>query len=332
MNCLSIRFRKKMMQLCFHILKPVFMPLLKYMAFTGIGSDECLRNGFLPVPLHYYQPIPDLPEIEKRGVFSKESKLRGIQFYPEACIAFLKSLSFPFATECQWPNEPSNNPRQFHLHNGCFSFGCAAPLHCMIRNNKPKRIVEIGSGNSSKVISAAIELNARENHETQYTIIDPYSTLTLENLPKSTRIIRNPVESMEMDVFEALTENDILFVDSSHVCKTGSDVNFEILEILPSLSKGVFVHFHDIPMPFEYPKTYFTNPHFRVFWNESYLLQAFLACNREFQIVLPMSYLQKYYLDDLKSLFPNSLKTSFGWVSGSFWIKRIERFPPTQTS
>ena len=117
----------------------------------------------------------------------------------------------------------------------------------------------------------------------------------------------------------------ILFIDSSHVCKMGSDVNFEILEILPSLNTGVYVHFHDINLPYEYPKIYATNPNFRMFWTESYLLQAFLTCNNEYQIVLPMDYLQRHYLDDLKNSFPASTKTEFGWVSGSFWIKRISK-------
>lgn len=305
------------------IFSPLAIPIMKHMAVTGEGTDNCLKHGFLPVPVHFYQPVPDIFELEKRNVWDTISKLRGIRFEPEIYIEFFKQISLKYADECNWPNEQSPDPRQFYLHNENFSYGCAAPLHCIIRHNKPGQIVEIGSGYSSRVIAAAIELNNFENHETRYTVIDPYSRLDVNNFPKNTSIIRQPVELMNLDIFESLEENDILFIDSSHVCKTGSDVNFEILEILPALKKGVLIHFHDVSLPFEYGKVYATNPAFRVFWTEAYLLQAFLICNSDFQIILPMAYLQRHYLDDLKKSFPHSLKTDFGWLSGSFWIKRI---------
>lgn len=305
------------------MLGPFVLPVMKLMAISGEGTDTCLKHGFLPVPVHYYQPIPDISDLEKRKVWDKESKLTGINFEPEKYLGFIKLLAREYSRECNWPNEPSNDPKEFHLHNLNFSYGCATPLHCIIRNYKPKRIIEVGSGNSSKIIAAAIELNSRQNHVTQYTIIDPYSTLEPSNFPKNTNIIRQQVEVMDLAVFESLETNDILFIDSSHVCKIGSDVNFEILEILPRLNKGVLVHFHDIDIPYEYPKIYATNPKFRVFWTESYLLQAFLICNNEFEIMLPMAYLQRNFLEDLKSAFPFSVNTELGWVSGSFWIKRI---------
>ena len=301
----------------------VTIPIMQKMAVTGKSTDKCLQHGFLPVPIQFYQPIPDIEELEKRGVWDKVSSLKGIYFEPGEYLDFIRQLSIEYANECTWPNDPSENPMQFHLHNGCFSYGCAAPLHCIIRHNKPKRIIEIGSGNSSKVINSAIILNSQQGHDTIYTIIDPYSNLDDKNFYPNTIVIRKPVELMDPEFFESLGENDILFIDSSHVCKMGSDVNFEILEVLPSLKKGVYIHFHDVDLPYEYAKIYSTNPAFRVFWTESYLLQAFLACNKDFKIVLPMRYLQSTHGDDLKEFFPESAKTDFGFVSGSFWITRI---------
>lgn len=305
------------------LFSPVFIPIIKIMAITGEGTTNCLKHGFLPVRVHFYQPVPDIYDLERRKVWDRVSRMGGIRFEPENYIQFFTELAQKFADECIWPNEQSLNPKQFHLHNGCFSYGCAASLHCIIRGYKPKRIIEIGSGNSSKIIAAAVERNILEQHETTYTIIDPYSTLDPEDFTEHTDIIREPVELMDLDMFESLEENDILYIDSSHVCKIGSDVNFEILEILPLLKRGVLIHFHDIPLPYEYSKTYATNPNFRVFWTESYLLQAFLICNSDFQIILPMAYVQSHYLEHLQKAFPQSLKTDFGWVSGSFWIKRI---------
>lgn len=309
-----------------YIFSPIIIPIIKYIAVTGRGTDNCLKHGFLPVRVHYYQPIPDILELEKRNVWDLISKKGGVRFEPEKYIKSIKQLAATYADECNWPNEQTSNPKDFHLYNGRFSYGCASTLHCIIRCNKPNNIIEIGSGHSSKIISAAIKLNQIDGYKTNYTIIDPYSKLDKQNFPTNTKIIKRPIELMNLSIFESLEENDILFIDSSHVCKIGSDVNFEILEILPSLNIGVLIHFHDIPFPFEYPKTYSTNPKFRVFWNESYLLQAFLICNSDFQISLPMSYLQKYHLLELEKAFPHSLKTDFSWVSGSFWIKRISKF------
>lgn len=305
------------------VLSPVLIPVIKTMANTGIGTDTCLKHGFLPVKVHYYQPIPNLAELEKRDIWNKVSEMKGIKFEPKKNIEFVKKIAEKYAEECNWPEEPTSDPMQFYLRNNNFSYGCAAPLHCMIREYKPKQIIEVGSGNSSKVIAAALHLNLLENCNAKYTIIDPYSRVDQLKFPENTTILRQPVETINLAIFETLGENDILFIDSSHVCKIGSDVNFEILEILPLLKKGVIIHFHDIELPYEYPKTYSTNPKFRVFWTESYLLQAFLIMNIDFQTIIPMAYLQKAYLEDLKMAFPHSSKTNWGWVSGSFWIKRV---------
>lgn len=307
------------------LFRELAIPIAKKMAATGDSTDKCLEHGFLPVPINFYQPIPDLEEMERRKVWDRVSNLRGITFEPDKYLEFFKLLAHEYAHECDWPNEPTGDPWQFHLHNGCFSYGCAASLHCLIRHNKPRRIIEIGSGNSSKVIAAAIKLNNSENISTSYSIIDPYSTINSNGLPANVELIRKPVEMIDVEFFQSLSENDILFIDSSHVSKIGSDVNFEMLDILPLINKGVFVHFHDIPLPYEYPKHYATNPSFRMFWTEAYLLQAFLSCNSDFNIVLPVDYLQRNHADELKQIFPHSTKTDFGWVSGSFWIKRVAK-------
>jgi hypothetical protein len=135
--------------------------------------------------------------------------------------------------------------------------------------------------------------------------------------------MKQQIETTDISIFKELSANDILFIDSSHVCKIGSDVNFEILEVLPILNPGVFIHFHDIALPYEYPKIYATNPEFRVFWTESYLLQAFLSCNHDFEIVLPVAYIQSVYQSDFRRIFDKGNNAAL-WHSGSFWIKRVK--------
>ena len=315
------RFRKEKKQ---EISQERLIDLIYHMAVTGEGTDECLEKGCLPVPVNFYQPIPDLKQLEERKVWDKVSKLSGINFNPEKYAAFLEQLAGKYAQECSWSEEPTDNPKDFYLNNNCFSYGCASSLHCIIRHHKPKRIIEIGSGNSSKVINAALEYNKKEGQDAQYTIIDPYSEVDLNNFQENTTLIKEPVETLEPELFTKLEENDILFIDSSHVCKIGSDVNFEILEVLPLLNKGVVIHFHDIDLPYEYPKIYATTPSFRMFWTESYILQAFLSCNRDFEIILPMEYMQRNHEDLFRKFFPygNTVKN---WGSGSFWIKRVNQ-------
>jgi hypothetical protein len=290
---------------------------------SGENSDACLEKDFLMVPVHFYQPIPDIKDLERRKVWEGVSKLRGIEFEPLKYLKFLQLLGSKYSKECDWPNEPTSDPDQFFLNNSCFSYGCASALHSMIRECKPQRIIEVGSGFSSQIIRDALLLNKKlDNINGEHIIIDPFCALNLTSLAPNTKILKKKVEETDLSIFKRLKANDILFIDSSHVCKIGSDVNFEILEILPVLKKGVYIHFHDINLPYEYPKAYAINPKFRMFWNESYLLQSFLMFNKDFEIILPMTYIQKVFEKQFRKSFPNGNKAeNFG--SGSFWIKKI---------
>ncbi|MEI6580867.1 MAG: class I SAM-dependent methyltransferase [bacterium] len=295
--------------------------IVKKWADTGENSDKCLKKGFLPVPVHFYHSIPDIKDLEERKVWDKVSPLSGISFEPQKYLNTIKYLGKKYSSECSWPNEPTKDENLFYLNNSSFSYGCAAVLHSIIREFKPKRIFEIGSGNSSKIIYGAIKMNEVSSEEVDYVIIDPFCNIDVDTSYKNTKIYKKKIEDMEIDFFKQLNDRDILFIDSSHMSKIGSDVNFEILEILPILNKGVLVHFHDINLPYEYPKVYATKSNFRVFWNESYLLQSFLTFNNSYEILLPMAYVQREFGDEFRKSFPESNKTS-NYASGSFWIRR----------
>lgn len=301
-------------------------PLVLKMAQTGEGTDACLELGCLPVLVNYYSPIPDIYDLEKRDIWSKVSEMAGLNFNPEQQIKFLLELGEKFGKECDWPLDKTSDRYQFYLHNNCFNFGCAASLHCMVRNYRPKRVIEIGSGNSSLIISAALTYNhaSDPNQTTEYTIVDPYPNEEIINdgLPNITKIKKERVELLDPSFFNQLQENDILFIDSSHSVKIGSDVNYLILQVLPILAPGVVVHFHDITMPHEYPKLYSISPTFRMFWTETYLLQAFLAFNSSFDIELGMCYLTNYHLEDYKKAFPFFDAKIHEAVASSFWIRR----------
>lgn len=296
--------------------------LVKYMAETGVGSDKCFENGCYALPIHFYQPIPDIADLRRRNIWDKKSALAGINWTPEQYVENVKNIS-GFQRKQGW-QQTGIDPLAFYTENNSFSFLCASYLYGMIHKNRPKRIIEIGSGNSSKVIrTALIERNGIEQNGT-YTIIDPYCSLSDETFHiagVNIQFIRKPVEEVDLSLFEQLEKNDILFIDSSHTVRIGGDVNFEILEVLPRLKSGVIIHFHDIPMPYEYEKIYATNSNFRVFWTESYLLQAFLAFNREFEIIIPARWLSTVHLELLKKCY-SSMTKPFDWSSESMWIRR----------
>ena len=298
-------------------------PLISRMAQSGAGTNRCLIFKCLPIPVHYYSPIPDIDELEKRNVWEMVSPLNGIHFQSDKQIELLTFLGKKFGHECDWPIKAQKGDK-FCLDNPSFSFGCAASLYSIIRNFQPERIIEIGSGNSSFVIQEALTKNATDGgHIGSHIIVDPYPNHDVKKYyEKSIQLCEKPVECLDPSFFLQLEKNDILFIDSSHSVKCGSDVNFLILEILPILQSGVIIHFHDIPLPYEYPKIYATNPKFRMFWTESYLLQAFLCCNNRFEILLAMHYLMKEHAILLQQLFPAYYREQPSRTSGSFWIQK----------
>ena len=302
---------------------PIWAKFFKEVATSGQGTEICLQNGFLPLMVHFYSPIPNLPELERRNIWDKKSALTGIDFQVEKQVDLLRKLGAKYGDECNWPPSPTSNPLDFYTENNSFSFGCAASLHTIIRKYRPARIIEIGSGNSSKIISAALARNATESTPAAYTIIDPYPADLIKTLPSISRVIEKKVEVTDIRGFDELDQNDLLFIDSAHTVRTGSDVNFLYLDILPRLAPGVIVHIHDINLPYEYPKVYFTNPAFRVFWTEAYLLQAFLSLNPNFEIMLAMHYLTHDHWDEYCKTFQHLDPNVHKATSGSFWIRRI---------
>ena len=295
--------------------------MVSYMAITGNGSDKCLESGCFPMQVHYYQPVPDIKHLKKRDVWSKKSSLRGIKWKTDKFINLLRQVAH-FLPQNYWSRTQTKSVMDFCLDNTSFSYVCASLLYGMICMNKPKRIIEIGSGNSSKVILKTLSDNTRQNID--YTIIDPYCSFTESDFKQyKVNIIKEPIEEASIELFEKLERNDILFIDSSHTVRIGGDVNFLILDVLPILSAGVSVHFHDIELPYEYSEVYFTQEK-KMFWTEAYLLQAFLSHNDSYEIELPATYLCRERIDDVKKCYPD-MSDPFDWQSSSFWIRKVTR-------
>jgi len=302
-------------------------PVVAPAARRGIGSATCLRFGFLPVPIHFYSPVPDVEDLRRRRVWDARSELPGVAFNRDYQLELLASVGEAFGHECAWPaRRPVDaGASDFYTENGSFSFGCAASTHCMIRRFKPSLVVEIGSGQSSIVIDQALAANSMETGApARHCVVDPYPSPALaQHRGVSAELTDTRVELLDPHWFDALSAGDILFIDSGHTVRIGGDVNFLFLEVLPRLAPGVLVHVHDIPLPWDYPPAYSTRPGVRHFWTEAYLLQAFLAFNSAFEVMLAMRYLMTEERQAFLRAFRHFEPLSHQTVSGSFWLRRV---------
>jgi predicted O-methyltransferase YrrM len=276
-------------------------------------------------PGHYYSPIPDREAVLARAdeLFDRSrQELPGIDLnldrQQELMKAFIEGGFYaeqPFTADKQ----PG---RRYFFDNDQYGSSDALFLYCMIRHVKPQRIIEVGSGYSSCLMLDTNELHF--DGRIELTFIDPDPQRVIDNLHagdrEAIRLIEKPIQDVPIEEIVALEPNDILFVDSSHVAKIGSDVNRLLFEILPRLPSGVYVHVHDILWPFEYPREWIEKG---IAWNEAYLLRAFLMFNTEFRIQLCNTYLEIFHEAWFKEHMPLCLKNP----GGSLWLRKESRDP-----
>jgi len=278
------------------------------------------KNGFHITPNHFYQPIPDTSKLSST-LFKKKSKMVGVDMNKVSQSKLLNSFSkfrgeYKHFKELSKSIDDQKDPK-FYFGNLAFDNVDALSYYSMIRLFKPRRIVEVGSGWSTKIAAAA----ALANKKTELVIIEPFPQPILQKgFPGLTKVTKKRVQDIPLTFFDSLNGNDMLFIDSSHTVKTGGDVNYLLLEVIPRLQKGVFVHVHDIFFPYDYPKKWVLDEH--RFWAEQYLLQAFLSFNDSFEVVYCSSYMADNFPAKVKKAFPGR-KTIKG---GSIWIRRTENF------
>jgi predicted O-methyltransferase YrrM len=261
-----------------------------------VDVDYCRRNA----SRIFETPTAIGPDIDLNAAVQDQTLAAIAAFYPDF----------------DWGERPSSG-RRYHLDNRLFIYGDAIALYGLIRWLRPRRVIEVGSG-----FSSALMLDTVERHpelDTEFVFIEPFSS-RLEVLQKAgsarSRTIKHVVQDVPLDEFRQLAAGDILFIDSSHVAKTGSDVNFLTFEVLPHLQPGVIVHFHDILWPFEYPRKWVVD--LRWSWNEAYLVRAFLQFNTAFEILLFNSYVGEKRREVLAQRMPLALK----YPGASLWLRR----------
>lgn len=283
-------------------------------------SPLTARLGFVLSPLHFYFPIPDVRDLARRDVWSGRSALAGIDWNEEGQLALIGELAV-YGGEANWPEAPTGRPMEYHGSAPTFGYTSAMLAHGMVRHFKPRRIVEVGCGWSSLVLLNALAGNDEEGHRWESFIgIDPFPPDWLKISDPRSRLERCMVQDVDRALFSELKAGDILFIDSSHVLHAGSDVQLLYLDILPILAPGVVVHIHDIQLPWEYPREYAEKQ--RWFWNEQYLLQAFLAHNKSFEILAAGNWLCREKPEPLKTAFPHFDPNRHS-LTGSFWMRRV---------
>ncbi|MEO8114178.1 MAG: class I SAM-dependent methyltransferase [Phenylobacterium sp.] len=271
-------------------------------------------SGVGLVRRHYYTPL--LREDDLHRPLDQERRLPGLDLNAAGQLALL--AEFRFADELRrMPLEAAGDG--YHYRNGAYEQGDGEILYDMIRHFRPRRIIEVGSGFSTRMAAEAIRANRRADpsYACRQTCIEPYEAPWLESL--GVEVIRQRVELVDQALFAPLAAGDILFIDSSHVIRPQGDVVTEYLEILPSLAPGVIVQVHDIFTPRDYPRQWIVEE--RRLWDEQYLLEAFLAFNRAFEVIAAVNWLAHNHRDKLAEAAPMLLQTE-GCEPGAFWIRR----------
>lgn len=278
-------------------------------------SKNSFRETWRP-PGHFYSPIPDIESIqESKDLWSHSLPIQDIDLNTPEQLKMLEYLSklAPNFSDVD-PSGKENQKARYNAQNSTFAAKSASQYAAMIRFLKPQHVIEVGAGYSSAVLLDTNEMYLDDQIRCDF--IDPDCS-TMRKLLKSTdtpEIHETRVQNVGLELFDSLKSRDILFIDSSHICKTHSDLNWIVFKILPRLDSGVYIHFHDILYPFEYSLNWIEQGRA---WNEVYLLRAFLQNNSAYKIVLWGSYLSHCHRETMRRH-----PTLFGNVS-SLWIRKL---------
>ncbi|MFN2440954.1 MAG: class I SAM-dependent methyltransferase, partial [Chitinophagaceae bacterium] len=280
-------------------------------------EKQLLRYQLGWEPGHFYSPIPALDEIKKNEhkIWKEIPKeIQGINLQEQAQIKLLKQLSAFYKLQ-PWKDDKQDSLR-YYFNNPNYPHGESIILFCLLMHIQPKKVIEIGSGYSSCVILDTNELFFNNAIDTIF--IEPYPDLFFSLIKSHDKdnitIISDKLQDADPEVFASLSSGDIVLIDSTHVSKVDSDVNHILFSILPKIAPGVYIHFHDIFYPFEYPKKWIYEGRF---WNELYILRAFLQYNNEFEIVLFNSYVGYFFKETLLQQMPLCINPGT-----SIWLRK----------
>jgi hypothetical protein len=268
---------------------------------------------------HFYSPIVDVVELRARQarIWPEKPEVLGIDFNHAHHERVLREYFPAFYSDFAYPKEPDGNPLTFYLDNDQFSWLDCRALFVLLRAWRPKRFIEVGSGFSTLLVA---DVNRRFlGGSMKISCIEPYprDTLRLPALGLE-RLMTHRVQDVDLRLFGELDAGDVLFIDSSHVAKTGSDVNHLCFEVLPRLKPGVRIHFHDIFLPSDYPKPWVLDENRS--WNEQYVVRALLMFSSLFRVLFGSSYAFAAHASALREALRDPGGACYG--GGSLWIEK----------
>ena len=274
------------------------------------------REGGFPAG-HYYSPVPDREDVLAylKARKARDKNPAGISVDRQGMLDLLEEYG-RFYEDIPFPETQAEGFR-YYFDNEWYSYGDAIFLHSFLRKHQPEHIIEVGSGFSSAVMLDTVDRFFPQRPE--MTFIDPYPErlqgLLTDDDRKQVNVIAKKIQNVPVDLFASLKAGDLLFIDSSHVVKAGSDLQFLLFEILPLLPPGVFVHFHDMFWPFDYPSSWLEKG---MYWNENYFLHAFLINNQEWSIQFFNSYTKHEFIGFVNEKMPLCAK-NFG---GGLYLRK----------
>jgi hypothetical protein len=290
-------------------------PLVRYVLKSYFYQQDLQnRVKYHVQPFRYESPIADVSEIDTVQLELKRS-LHGLP--PDSSVYYpLVDQLQSYARELQSIPLNAKEGSPFWFHNGGYGDFDAVTLYSMIRHLKPRKLVEVGCGFSSHMTTKAALQNNAENSKTECLFIEPYPSAMLRGMQLPGPLLVKKIQEVPLERFSELKAGDVLFIDTSHVLKTQNDLCYILLTILPALAKGVYVHFHDIFTPYDYPARWLLQTAF--YFNEQYALEAILCNSSQFEVLLPVHWLCRDSLTKIKELLPGGKDPGC-----AFWIRKL---------
>lgn len=275
------------------------------------------RAGYHLVRADYYSPIPDVDQLPS-STWEGPAVMPGVNLRIDDGLALLEGELSSYVAEYSPPAHPPGTAHGYHTANPMYGSVDGEILYAMVRQVRPTRVVEIGAGWSSLVIADAAVRNAAEGHPMNHRVFDPHPSPLVARLPSHVAVSAQGALDIPDEHFDDLTAGDILFIDTTHTVKPGGDVVRLLLEVLPKVAPGVVVHVHDFFRPFEYPRELFER--FHVYWQEQYLLQAFLAFNDCYEVLMANHALVRTHRERVMALIPGLEPAA---MPSGLWLRRL---------
>jgi hypothetical protein len=264
-------------------------------------------------PNNYLWPLNDVPFLRRNPELWVPPRMpRAIEWDLEGQLDLLRHLSRYADELADVRDGPEHRPGEFVWDNGAFGAADAYAYYGLVRDLNPQRVIEIGAGASTLLLARAVQANDGDTH---VTVVEPHPRwAVMGQLPPNWDFRHTILQKAGLEMFDELTAGDVVFYDGSHCVETGGDVNWLLFRVFPRLAPGVWIHFHDIFWPRDYPAKWVL--HEGLTWTEQYILEAFLMHNAKYRVRLAMAMLALMRRDDMREMFP---ARPLGW---SVWIQK----------